>query len=164
MTEQLNMIFDFVESLRPDIVKNQMDTGLRASGESALSLETRTVGESVIQLVDGSGAFKFQDAPGRGPSRGSATSDIPLWKRIYNWLAFRKYNLTYQDDKGRVRLSFAISNKIHRKGTYIHITGKKTGVVSDLLTDNRMLLLREQISKFYVRNVVSGYLQAFGKN
>lgn len=162
MPEAKEFIIEFLEGSKESITKDQAAKGLRASGASAASLYTKIVDENTFQLIDGSGSFRFQDAPGRGPS-GPTASRIPLHKRIYDWLEFKKYNFNYANDKKRISLSFAIANKIHRKGNYIHITGKTTNVVKDSITTEKLQPLSQKIAKFYARRFTDGVLEKFGQ-
>jgi hypothetical protein len=158
--EAIDIIYEFVKGLQPDIIAKQEAKGLTASGASAESLRTDQIDERTVQLIDGSGSFQFQDSPGRGPTTGGA-SDIPLHKRIYDWLLYKKYGLEWFNEADRESLSYAIANKIHKKGNYIHIKGKRTGVVRDVITDQRLTLLREQIAKFYATTEFKKYVRAF---
>jgi hypothetical protein len=163
MEEPIDKIFKFVDDLIPDIAASQQAKGLKASGASARSLRVENSGDKTVRLIDGSGSFRFQDSPGRGPTTRGA-SNIPLWKRIYdNWLPYKKHGFSYNSDKERKSLAFAIATVIHKKGNFIHRTNQQTNVVSEVVNSSRTALLREQVGTIYARQIKSGYLEAFRK-
>lgn len=79
----------------------------------------------MVVLIDEAGYFDFQEY-GRGPGKASP------FKKIYDWLAFKKYGLDYKDDAERKQLAWKII-AIHKKyGSRTHRT-KPTGVLSEAI-------------------------------
>lgn len=136
------IIQPFLEGLVPEIAKSQAEKGLTASGTSVRLLEVLMVNDNLGQLIDGSGSFYFQ-MHGRGPTGSATKGDKTLQEIIYDWLEFKKYGLTWDTDKERTSLSYAISHKIHAKG-YSHdapYTYKKNAdskVLTDVITQSRV--------------------------
>lgn len=147
--QDLEIIRLFLQKAKEDIVDLQAKKGLKASGESAEALRvdmTATGGK----LVDGSGYFEYQER-GRGVTKSAGTE--PLSKRIYAWLAYKKYGLNYDNDKQRKSLAFAIARKIHKKGTYTYIKGTVTGVLSEAIRKEEVEGLVKTLSRRYLAKI-----------
>lgn len=135
----------FLAETLKDIVLLQAQRGLRASGASADSLVIEQFGDS-SRLVDGAGYFEYQER-GRGPGRSPLAVPKFLREKIYQWLQWKKYGLDFNNESERRRLAYLIARKIQLKGTYTHIKGDPTGVISEPITTQRIDELLEQIGR-----------------
>jgi hypothetical protein len=147
--EDLELIRLFLEKAREDVISLQAKKGLKASGESAEGLRVE-MDNTGGKLVDGSGYFEYQEA-GRGATKSAGTE--PLSKKIYAWLAYKKYGLRYDNDKERKSLAFVIARKIHRKGTYTYIKGTVTGVLSEAIRKEEVEGLVKTLSRRYLTKI-----------
>jgi hypothetical protein len=148
--EDVELIRLFLEKAREDIVKLQASKGLKASGKSAEELRVETTATGG-KLIDGAGYFEYQER-GRGATSGGKGT-TPLSKLIYEWLKYRKYGLTYKNDKERQSLAYVIARKIHQKGTYTHIKGTVTGVLSEVILKEKVDGLKQALSRRYLTKV-----------
>lgn len=155
--QQETILKEFIAERLADIIQTQKSLGLKASGESAASLEVEAkeiVGGEIVraELIDGSGSFYFQEK-GRGPYTGGPKIVGGLWGRIYTWLRYKKYGLNWTDKKARIALAWAITKKIQKYGTYTHFdSGEPTGVISKPLDEEKMKVLGDRIMT--IENVV----------
>ena len=130
---------NFMERRRALIMRLQEAKGLKASGLSARLLHIRSSG-NVYDLVDSAGYFEFQEF-GRGPGKA------PSFKKIYDWLQFKKYGLNYENEKERVSLAWAIVKKIKKLGTRTHTTRRPTGVLEEAISREATQGLIREIAK-----------------
>ncbi len=124
----------FLESVKSDIVANHIRLGQRASGSTIESLKVRTNPVGGV-LVGAEHIFALDS--GRGPTRGGRGEGQTLQQRVFDWLAFSKYGLTYADNKERTSLSWAIATVIHKRGNQIFRQGG-SGLLTDLVTASRL--------------------------
>ena len=124
----------FLNNIRADIITRHISLGQKASGETISRL--RTVPTSLGGILFGPEHI-FALERGRGPTRGGGSGKT-LQQRIFDWLAFGKYGLTFGNTKERTSLSWAISKKIHKKGTDLFIRGGGSGLLTDIVTSQRL--------------------------
>lgn len=125
----------FLNNIRADIITKHISLGQKASGETISRL--RTVATSLGGILFGPQHIFALDR-GRGPTRGGGGGGgQTLQQRIFDWLQFGKYGLTFSDTKERTSLSWAISKKIHKKGTQLFGTGG-SGLLADIVTSQRL--------------------------
>lgn len=150
------LIREFLDTLRKEIIAAQKNKGLTASGKSAELLAVEAT-DGYGELIDGSGSFVYQEY-GRGA--GKQPPFLPVGV-IYEWLKYSKYGLTYQDDKERKSLAFAISRKIAKQGTFTHRQKKQTGVLTDILTKERIDSFAKVFGDKYTTKALSDVLENF---
>jgi hypothetical protein len=149
-SQEQELIREFVEKQMEGIIHMQESKGLKASGESAQMLRVN-LENNIAQLIDGAGYFEFEEF-GRGAGKA------PPVQKIYEWLAFKKYGLDYEQvstgealrgvtaDKKRHSLAWAIMKKIQKKGTHTHINGHPTGVLSEVINQSALQELMSKIA------------------
>lgn len=147
------ILFQSIDQLRLEVIASQAQTGLLASGLSAEKLRTEVPKASIGQLIDGAGYFEEQEK-GRGPGM------MPDIQSIYEWLAFKKYGLKWDTDDQRWSIAFALASKIGREGTFTHRTGKPTGVLSEILTTQRVSLMANVFARKYKAQIKSDVVDA----
>lgn len=131
MPESSQALTQFLEGLAGEM-KGIMDArGMNASGRSKGLIEAKVSGSRGVLLAPN---WILQLEQGRGPTKGGKGSPT-LREIIRKWI----------DDKGivaqgisRDRLAFLISRKIHREGTILFQTGDRTGIISTVITQQRI--------------------------
>lgn len=144
------LLLGFFDDLRQAIIKKQAEKGIRASGKSAEALRVDfDPATKTASLIDGSGYFRFEEY-GRRPTGTGASAGTPtLQQAIYDWLEFRKYGLSYANDKERTSLSWAISKKIHAEGTLTYRLQQPTGVITEVINNEMLKPLVEALNREY---------------
>ena len=121
--------------LMDDIIKEYDRLGMRASGETADSLEviTRTKGVSLM----GNDTFN-QLEYGRGAtSSGASTSTKPLIERIKEWISHKGIVSKIKNYNDNSSLAWAITKKIHKQGWNRKGYGG-VNLISNIVTVSRM--------------------------
>lgn len=135
MAGSKEIIKQFLDILQKDIIDRHIAIGQIASGETASRLHN--------EAFEGRGVmfgplYISSLVTGRGATRGGGSGTETLQQRIYNWLRFKKYGISYQDDKERTSISWAISKVIHKRGTLLHRENRDTRLIRDILTQSRL--------------------------
>lgn len=134
MTDQ-ELSEQFLTNIRADIISKSKSLGQEASGKTYTRI--RSVSTSLGGILFGPQHIFALDR-GRGPTRGGGGgTGKSLRQKIYEWLAFQKYGLTWKDNKEREGLSWGISKNIHKKGTSLFRRGG-SGLLSDIVTSQRL--------------------------
>ena len=135
MTDQ-ELAEQFLNNIRADIITRHISLGQKASGETISKL--RVTSTVLGGILFGPGHITALDR-GRGPTRAGAGGGggQTLQQRIFIWLGFGKYGLTFADDKKRTSLSWAISTKIHKEGNEIFKQGG-SGLLTNIVTSQRL--------------------------
>lgn len=153
MKTDAQIIAEFLEAIREDVIKAQADKGLLASGKSAESLRVES-GTGRGWLIDGSGSFEYQE-------RGRGAGKQPPIARIYEWLEFKKYGLAWATEAERKSLAFRIAKKIAARGTLTHIRKQPTGVLTDVITRAKIDALKKTLGEKYAPIVTSDIINTF---
>ena len=146
-----NIALDFLENTRQRIIDNQVREGVRASGKSARSLRPIPVGQYSAELR---GAAYFQQQ-----EEGRAPGKFPPINEIYDWLAYRKYGITYDDDKQRRSIAYLIARKIAQEGTHTYRTRQNKNIIGEAIR-SRQGILRELagiVGREVKQTVINGY-------
>lgn len=134
---------------KKDLVKNYDKLGLRASGEWANSLEEFVqLSESRINIGILGERYTGALESGRKPTSAKQAGNPTLRELIRIWI----------DDKGIVpqgkiskdSLAFLIARKIHEKGIQVPNKFNAGGLVSDVITKERIAQLNRELTLFYV--------------
>jgi len=145
----------FLNSIRNEIIDRHIRLGQKASGSTIDRLAVRTT--VLGGILVGPGHITALDQ-GRGPTTGgfgSSGGGQSLRERIFDWLKFAKYGISFVDDKERTSISFAIATKIHKEGTELFQKGG-SGLLTNLVTAQRLDALtgafaRNKASEFRVK-------------
>lgn len=156
------ILLNFLAKVREKIIALQKDKGLRASGASAAAMREEVVEENKTGLLlDPLGYMEFEEY-GRGPTgSGGKGTDLTLQQRIYQWLEFRKYGFNWINEKQRLRFSWAIAMKIHKRGTLTHITGRPTGVLTEAINQDQIEQLGKELGRMYAVEIESDIVKEF---
>lgn len=158
-----DIAFDFVNDLVKDIIANYDAIGLRASG----NFERKTIGyveenkKSLRVWIESPkyvGAMQF----GRKPTSVFEKSTPTLREQIRQWI----------DDKGIVpsnpktskdALAYLITRKIHEKGVTVPNKHNMGGVISKVITDERIDELYQLMQERTLQNITSEILEYINK-
>lgn len=120
----------------------------RASGKTERELSFEADEELFILFGPG---HIFMLEFGRGPSKGAGQGES-LKDRIRHWI----------DDKGikpdgisKDSLAFLIARKIHREGTLLYQTKQQSGILSNVINEQRINQLAQELLEPFSANVVS---------
>ena len=121
---------DIDKSLKADIRKGLQAQNVNASGNASRSLRSE-ITKNTYKLF---GASYIEPAEkGRGKNQSNTGG---LFAGIYNWLQYKKYGITYSDDKERRSIAFAIMKKTANEGSYkFRNPAKRTNVIETALKD-----------------------------
>lgn len=148
------IIDQWFEETMKGVIESQTEKGLRASGESAKKLRVgfEEVGEFIArgQLIDGSGSFGVQEYGRKGGKVPKRFAHI-----IYDWLAYKKYGITYKNTRERRAIAYQIAKKIALKGTYTHINNQQTNVLYDNINQTRVNSISETFAKKYSSDLLT---------
>lgn len=148
MTDQ-EAITQLLQSVKANIVRLQADKGLKASGQSALSLRIESRPDQGELL---GASYFIEQEQGRKPGQ---IGDV---KGLYDWLAYHKYGISYTSDKARWSIAWAIARKQAREGSYTFRHGP-TGVLSEALTEEMM----QQFTDSVALSTIDGLLDELKK-
>lgn len=147
---EVELISAFLEELKAEIVQNLKDRGNVASGETINSLEVIPIDENTVALWGAKHLMALED--GRKPTRSGAESGSPtLFERIKQWI----------DDKGLDLNPYAVTKKIHKEGTSLYRQGGKSGVISTVITEQRINNFLEIFSREFMSSAESAVISEF---
>lgn len=133
-TSEEHLLAEFLNKLRAEIIQNATAAGNNVTGKTLSSLEVITQGNT----------GKLQGAPyimvledGRGPSKGGSSSGSKLQDKIYEWIE-NKGTFNLMEERAKKSLAFIIARKIHQEGTVLFRNGGQSGVISNVITDDRI--------------------------
>lgn len=149
--DQIDICKMFLESKREEIIRLQQERGVKASGLSAASLVVSETERGAV-LIDGAGYFEFQDF-GRGAGKPSPV------QKIYDWLQYKKYGLTYENDKQRLSLAFAISRNHAKQGS--RFFKKNTFILQQSLSPSTFVQLYDDLSNSFGLQVLTDIERVF---
>lgn len=128
----------YLNAVSKRIVEEQDNKGIKASGDSAKSLEVQADANS--GTLTGAHYFKYQ-VQGRGPTVKSGQG--LLRKAILKWLQVKSWSRGF-DIKKQTSLSYAISKRIHERGTLRGRSQEYPGLgLSEIEKSERPKLLSE---------------------
>lgn len=151
----------FLSSITKDLIEEQRRLGVRASGKSARSLNSKVLfsGKKGIAQLRGSDYWEFQFY-GRGPSRGGRGGPGYLQKAIREWLDTKPFASGFDAAK-KDSLSWAISKKIHERGTLRGRSSRFPGIDFDkIINKHKRQLLRDagkEIATRFESDVIRSY-------
>ena len=151
--KDLNQITkDWLLERRADIVNQQKQKRMVASGKSAASLGVEEKG-TAINLM-GSPSFRYQEE-GRGPTNRKGR--IPLYVIIRQWMKDKGLNSTKSFNE------YSIANKIHATGTRIFRKEVKGLEIDEIITkhipkleNNLGLFLRDRVQSDILNRFKNG--------
>lgn len=109
------IVDQYLTSITKDVIAEQNRLGIRASGRSAKSLRRNYAGNDVKGVGKLLGAYYFErQFYGRGPTKRGGGGFLRA--AIREWLDTKSFASSYSP-KQKEGLSYAISKRIHERGT-----------------------------------------------
>lgn len=118
------------EKYRIGIIASQKAKGLYAFGKSAAGLQIRNPSENISQVYDSEGTFQAQEY-GVGPGTSGDLNEL------IKWVGLQKYGIKAGNEKRKIRIALSIKDNQQQFGTYIHRKGKPTGVVTEVIKNEK---------------------------
>ncbi|NQZ65435.1 hypothetical protein [Crocosphaera sp.] len=134
-------IFKDIDSkLKSDIRKGFTQNNINASGNASKSLRSEITNTKYTLF----GASYIEESEkGRGRNQSNTGG---LFQGIYQWLQFKKYGITYSDDKEKRSIAFAIMKKTAKSGSFkFRNTSKRTNVIETAIEDTTKTLRQKLI-------------------
>lgn len=119
----------FDEEFTKEILSNPDFIAQIASGATASFLESSESSSISKSQYIKVGLRPFEKDKGRGENKSNTGG---LVDAIYEWLKYKKYGISYKDDKERLSIAIAIARKIAKEGSYkFRNIAKRTSVYED---------------------------------
>ena len=152
------IINKWLNDTKKDLIANYDRLGLRASGDWANSLETfQSYKNGFIQAGILGNDYTDQLENGRRPNKNSSEEEIRKW---VGW-AGNTFIKEWIDNKGLDLNPFAVSYKIAREGWKVPNKYNAGGLVSDVVTDQRIDSLSKELILHFVGEIRSDVLKKF---
>lgn len=149
----------FLNGIQAEIVNKHEALGQKASGETIQALRVEPTEKGGI-LFGPEHLFALET--GRGPTKGGgAGGGQSLQSRIFDWLQFKKYGINYENTQERKSISFAIAKTIHEKGTKLFRDRANSGLLTDIITANRLAAMTGAFGRNKATGITSDILPAF---
>lgn len=155
MLEMKDILFSFFSKLRAGIIAEQQAQGRYASGKTSRELDIETDDRQGI-LFGPISALSLETGrkPGAGPK---GFTDI-----ILDWMASK--SLFQAENKSKQKsIAFLIARKIRESGTKLYRDGGKSGVLSGVITEEKIKEFESMILERFGREVQEEVLIGFGK-
>ena len=118
-------IAQFDNSLQTELKNGLVSSGVQASGETAKSLRSESSNDRYTLF--GRGFFSSVDF-GRGKYKGGPPGGF--LQKLTAWVELRKYGITFENEKQKMGIAWAIYTKIQQSGSLKHRdTGKRTNII-----------------------------------
>jgi hypothetical protein len=158
MIEQI--VDKWLKDTKKDLFKNYIKLGLKASGDWGKSLETQSeVTNTSIKAKILANDYTVYLEDGRNKNKNQSEKALKAW---VGWAGS-----TFLDDwvrDKRVNISpYAVAWKIAREGWKVPNKFNRGGLVSDIITPERIKELTDQIVQFKVQEVRSDVVKTFRK-
>ena len=141
-----------------ELIENYDALGLRASGNWAEQLEVKPANQGPDIKAGILGAdYTQQLENGRRPNQNSSEEEIKKW---VGW-AGNTIIKDWVNDKGLDLNPFAVAYKIAREGWQVPNKFNAGGLVSDVITDNKLNELNRDLSIFYTAQIKSQIIKKF---
>jgi len=135
--------------VKKDLIDNYHRLGLKASGAWEKSLEEYAeISLTRIRAGIMGADYSYYLENGRGPSRKKGTgSGKSLKEIIREWIDIKGIT---PDKISKDSLAFLIARKIHKYGIKVPNKHNAGGLISDIITKERVKELNEQLILFYI--------------
>jgi hypothetical protein len=137
--------------LKADLIKEYERLGLRASGSYERELEYITQGNKAIMY--GAHHSQFMQSGRRKTEKGPGKGEGKLSEIILKWIDDKK--ITPRNNISKKALAFLIARKIHREGIKVPNVHNLGGVISNVITDERIDQLLQQLQFIEVNAITT---------
>lgn len=126
-------ILQFLLQIEKEIIQNTIQAGQVATGKTIQSFEVAVTDERGVLLA---APYVMVLEDGRGPTRRSGKGPgTTLQQKIEEWM---KAKGIVPKDISQSSLAYIIARKIHNEGTRLYRRGGKSGVISNVITEQRI--------------------------
>lgn len=151
------IIDTWLEEVRKDLIKNYDRLGLRASGKWAKTLEPESniKDDNIKASMLGQQYTGALEEPGRKPSKNNQGGKLRI--AIRQWIDDKRIR-----PKGGISkdsLAFLITRKIHEEGIKVPNKYNKGGLVSDVVTKEKIQELIDKLGLFYQAELRSSLIK-----
>jgi hypothetical protein len=151
----------WLEGAKKDLFKNYIKLGLKASGDWGDSLESKSqVTPTKIKASISANDYTVQLEEGRKPNRNQNPVKLKAW---VGW-AGSTFLKDWVKNKGINVNPYAAAWKIAKEGWKIPNKYNKGGLVSDVITDDRIKSLVDELVGFKVSEVRSDIIRRFRRD
>lgn len=149
----LEILSQFGSSVIADIKINAIAQGRTATHKAEQELHEQ-VSESKLQVIDGAGYIDWGWESGRGPGKRPPISKLIAWIEAKGIVP---------RDIPVSSLAFLIARNIGESGTHLHRQGGQSGVVSNVITKERITSLKDSFATKHLNEVKSTVVEEFKK-
>ncbi len=153
MLEMKDLIAKFFNEISKDIKAEALAQGRTASGRTAQSLEIEADNRTGI-LSGFTSALTWETGRKSGKTPGG------FQKIIEQWMSDKGLFQAETDSKKR-SIAFLIARKIRESGTLLHRQGGQSGVLSNIITDERISVFESEVLRRVGREVLDDMVVAF---
>lgn len=154
-------------TIQGEIISRMIKEGQRVTGKTidSITVDNRPTGFTIW-----SAPYIMALDTGRGPSKGGPAGDPPLKELILEWIknkgivpkATRKDGVVM--DYNYRGLAFAITRRIHEQGNLIFRLQKPTGIITGVITEERIDAFIGTFSRKFMDFVRSEILESIKRN
>lgn len=155
MLEMKDIIFKFLNQIATDIKNEQSSQGRVASGKTAQSLEPEATDN--VGILYGNISVNVLETGRKGGNVPARFKDI-----IFQWMQDKGIFQAETESKQR-SIAFLIARKIKESGTLLHRQGGNSGVLSNVITDEKISVFEREVLSRYGREVTEEIVTTFAK-
>lgn len=155
MLEMKDILLSFLQQISKDIKTAQSQQKRIASGKTALSLEPEA--NAATGILYGNISVNVLET-GRKPGAVPKGFQAIILKWMSDKGIFQSEKLAKQKS-----IAFLIARKIQEHGTALHIQGGKSGVLSNVITEERISVFETQVLQKMGREIQEGIITTFAK-
>lgn len=154
MLEMKEILQNFLEQIRQEVIQEQKSQGKYVTGETSNTLQIET-SDILGTLYGGISALTLETGrkPGRVPRNFTET--------IMRWMDNKGL---FQSEKNRKSIAYLIGRKIQREGTKLHIEGGGSGVISKAINDDKIQKFANEVLRRFGREIQDQVIIEFGKD
>ena len=153
-----DQIENFLNGIKSDLVSNYDKLGLRASGNWEKELETQIEETSTGYHAKILGSdYTWYLENGRKPNANQSPDSLRAW---VGW-AGSTFLKDWVERKGIPANPFAVAYKIAREGVKVPNRFNQGGIVSDVITQDRIDSFNENFNILLIENIKSDLLKTF---
>jgi hypothetical protein len=149
VTDVNDIIDKWLSDVQKDLILNYDKLGLRASGKWANSLEgfqEKSQTKFRIGVLGENYTFFLEN--GRGKTKATSAGSPTLREIIREWIDIK--GITPYGDISKDSLAYLIARKIHEKGIQVPNKWNKGGLVSNVVTIEKINELNKSLTLYYI--------------
>lgn len=151
------IISDFLNVIKDEITQRSIMAGQRVTGETLDSLEVMA---SDLKGTLSGNAYIMVLEDGRGPTKKGNSGGPKLKDIILDWMDNRGID-TIENQSKRKGIAYAIARNIHENGNALFQAGGHSGVISGVITDQRITAFVEAFGVITYNNFKDQVFEIF---